>query len=65
MKFVVNGEDFMVNGMNWDYFLIGIIVIYSLWKQLDDVIRVVLDEEMFFLKNMGVNVICVYMGIQL
>lgn len=32
MKFVVNGEDFMVNGMNWDYFLIGIIVIYSLWK---------------------------------
>ena len=22
-KLVVNGEDFMINGMNWDYFPIG------------------------------------------
>ena len=64
MKLVVNGKDFMVNGMNWDYFPIGTTVTYSLWQQPDDVIRAALDEEMSLLKNMGVNVIRVYTGIQ-
>ena len=33
MKLVVNGEDFMINGMNWDYFPIGTNYSYSLWNQ--------------------------------
>ncbi len=64
MKLVVNGSDFMINGMNWDYFPIGTNFSYSLWKQPDDVIRAALDEEMSFLKNMGVNVIRQYTGVQ-
>lgn len=39
MKLVVNGKDFMVNGMNWDYFPIGTNFSYSLWNQPDDVIK--------------------------
>ena len=29
MKLVVNGEDFMINGMNWDYIPIGTNVVDS------------------------------------
>jgi hypothetical protein len=57
MKLTVNGEDFMVNGMNWDYFPIGTNFSYSLWNQSDDIIRAALDAEMSLLKNMGVNTI--------
>ena len=65
MKLVVNGEDFMINGMNWDYTPIGTSVInYSLWKQSDDVIKAALDSEMGLLKNMGVNAIRQYVGVQ-
>lgn len=63
-KLVVNGEPFIINGMNWDYFPIGTNYSYSLWNQSDDVIRAALDEEMGLLKNMGVNTIRVYTGIQ-
>lgn len=59
----VDGKDFMVNGMNWDYFPIGTNFNYSLWKQPDDIVRAALDEEMSLLKNMGVNTIRVYTGI--
>jgi len=61
---VVNGEDFMINGMNWDYFPIGTNYSYSLWNQSDDFIRAALDEEMGLLKNMGVNAIRQYTGVQ-
>ncbi|WP_334113443.1 glycoside hydrolase family 2 TIM barrel-domain containing protein [Paucihalobacter sp.] len=64
MKLIVNGEDFMVNGMNWDYFPIGTNYSYSLWNQSDDFIKAALDTEMGLLKNMGVNSIRVYTGIQ-
>lgn len=64
MKLVVNGEDFMINGMNWDYFPIGTNYSYSLWKQSDDVIKAALDAEMGLLKNMGVNAIRQYTGVQ-
>ncbi|AUP79419.1 glycoside hydrolase family 2 TIM barrel-domain containing protein [Flavivirga eckloniae] len=64
MKLVVNGKDFMINGMNWDYFPIGTNYNYSLWKQSDDVIKAALDAEMGLLKNMGVNVIRQYTGVQ-
>ena len=61
---VVNGEDFMVNGMNWDYFPIGTNYSFSLWNQTDDFIIAALDAEMGLLKNMGVNTIRSYTGIQ-
>jgi len=62
MKLKVNGKDFMVNGMNWDYFPVGTNYTYSLWSQSDQFIQEALDEEMGLLKNMGVNTIRVYTG---
>ncbi len=62
-KLQVDGQDFMVNGMNWDYFPIGTNYSYSLWNQPEEVIKGALDYEMSFLKNMGVNTIRVYTGI--
>lgn len=61
-KLLVNGKDFMVNGMNWDYFPIGTNYSYSLWTQPDTFIKEALDNEMGLLKNMGVNTIRVYTG---
>jgi hypothetical protein len=62
-KLVVNGKDFMINGMNWDYFPVGTNYTYSLWNQSDQFIQQALDDEMGLLKNMGVNSIRVYTGI--
>ncbi|MCK7529837.1 MAG: hypothetical protein MZV63_01635 [Marinilabiliales bacterium] len=64
VKLVVDGKDFMINGMNWDYFPIGTNYSYSLWNQSDAFIKAALDQEMSFLRNMGVNVIRQYTGIQ-
>ncbi len=63
MKIKVNGKDFMINGMNWDYYPVGTNYMYSLWKQPENVIQDALDDEMSLLKNMGVNTIRVYTGI--
>ena len=63
-KIKVNGNDFIINGMNWDYYPIGTNYSYSLWKQSDEVIKAALDTEMGLLKNMGVNTIRQYTGIQ-
>jgi len=63
-KLKVNGNDFVINGMNWDYYPIGTNYSYSLWKQSDEVIKAALDTEMGLLKNMGVNTIRQYTGIQ-
>ncbi|MEJ2103163.1 MAG: glycoside hydrolase family 2 TIM barrel-domain containing protein [Ignavibacteriaceae bacterium] len=63
-KLQINGKDFFVIGMNWDYFPIGENYSYSLWTQPEDVIKDALDREMTLLKNMGVNVIRQYVGIQ-
>ena len=60
MSLTVNGEKFMINGMNWDYFPIGTNYSYSLWNQSESVIKQALDDEMSLLKNMGVNTIRVY-----
>ncbi|MHC1707325.1 MAG: glycoside hydrolase family 2 TIM barrel-domain containing protein [Bacteroidales bacterium] len=63
-KLLVNGKNFMINGMNWDYLPIGTNYSYSLWQQPDDFIISALDAEMSMLKNIGVNAIRVYTGIQ-
>lgn len=60
----VDGNSMMVKGMNWDYFPIGTNYSYSLWAQPDAFIKKALDDEMSLLKNMGVNAIRVYSGIQ-
>jgi hypothetical protein len=60
LKLKVNGKDFIVNGMNWDYFPIGKNYTYILWEQPENVIKKALDSEMPLLKNMGVNTIRVY-----
>lgn len=62
LKLRVNGQDFIINGMNWDYFPIGTNFNYSLWTQPESVIKQALDDEMSLLKNMGVNTIRVYIG---
>lgn len=63
MKLTVDGKDFMINGMNWDYFPVGTNYSYSLWNQPDEIIRAALDEEMSLLKNMGVNAVRMYTGV--
>ncbi|MFL1010550.1 glycoside hydrolase family 2 TIM barrel-domain containing protein [Flavisericum labens] len=64
MKLVVNGKDFMINGMNWDYIPIGTNTVNAdFWKKSDDVIKAGLDTEMSLLKNMNVNVIRQYTGV--
>ncbi|MBP7184319.1 MAG: glycosidase [Saprospiraceae bacterium] len=62
-RLIVNGNEFFINGMNWDYYPIGTNYNYSIWKQPDQFIQSALDKEMSLLKNMGVNTIRVYAGI--
>ncbi len=59
----VNGKDFMIFGMNWDYFPIGTNYSYNLWSQPDTIIKIALDREMTLLKDMGVNTIRQYNSI--
>ncbi|NNF39493.1 MAG: glycosidase, partial [Gemmatimonadetes bacterium] len=61
----VDGEPFMVLGMNWDYFPRGTTnPAYNFWGQSDEFIRNALDREMSLLRTMGVNSIRLYQGIQ-
>ncbi|MFT4969804.1 MAG: hypothetical protein ACI9O4_001555, partial [Chitinophagales bacterium] len=62
IKIKIDNEDFIINGMNWDYFPVGTNYTYSLWNQSDNFIKAALDAEMSLLKNMGVNTIRVYTG---
>lgn len=64
MRLMVNGEDFIINGMNWDYFPVGTNFSYSLWQQPNAFIKKALEKEMTLLKELGVNTIRVYEGIQ-
>ena len=64
MKLVVDGNDFMINGMNWDYIPIGTNTVNAdFWNKSDDIIKAGLDAEMSLLKNMNVNVIRQYTGV--
>jgi hypothetical protein len=59
----VNGQPFMIRGMNWDYIPIGQNYAFNLWAQPDAIIKTALEREMSLLKQMGVNAIRVYAGI--
>ncbi|MBS1110802.1 MAG: glycosidase, partial [Anaeromyxobacteraceae bacterium] len=63
LRLQVGGRDFMVIGMNWDYYPIGTNYDYAFWKQPDDFIEAALAREMPLMRAMGVNVIRVYNGI--
>ena len=63
-RLMVDGNPFMVNGMNWDSYPIGTNYEYVLWQQPDTLIRAVLDQQMGLLQAAGVNAIRVYTGIQ-
>jgi hypothetical protein len=65
-RLIVDGQELMINGMNWDYIPIGQTVAttsYQFWNQSDDIIKAALDDEMSLLKNMGVNAIRQYVGV--
>ncbi|MEM8763187.1 MAG: hypothetical protein AAGD88_05220 [Bacteroidota bacterium] len=62
-KLIVDGKDFLIKGMNWDYFPIGTNYTYSLWEQPDSTIKEVLSSEMTMLKKIGVNTLRIYAGI--
>ncbi|GAA4968479.1 glycoside hydrolase family 2 TIM barrel-domain containing protein [Algibacter aquimarinus] len=63
-KLVVNGKDFMINGINWDYVPIGTDVTNAnFYEQSDDIIKAGLDNEMGLLQNMNVNVVRQYVGV--
>jgi hypothetical protein len=63
-KLVVNGQNFMINGMNWDYIPIGTNTVNAqFWEKSDDIIKAGLDAEMSLLRNMNVNVIRQYTGV--
>lgn len=67
MKLIVDGQELMINGMNWDYIPIGQTIAttsYQFWNQSDDIIKEALDAEMSLLKNMGVNAIRQYVGVK-
>ena len=59
----VDGRDFMIFGMNWDYIPIGENYNFSLWDQPDDVIVDALTRDMPLLQAMGVNAIRQYVGV--
>ena len=63
-KLVVDGKDFMINGMNWDYVPIGTDVTNAnFYEKSDDIIKAGLDIEMSLLQNMNVNVVRQYVGV--
>ena len=59
----VDGEDMMVQGVNWDYFPRGTTYNYNFWNEPDHVIEAALEREMSLLKAMGGNAIRTYVGI--
>lgn len=56
----VDGRDFFVEGVNWDYRPRGTTYDYLLWEKPEDVIKTAVDREMKMLQEMGVNAIRLY-----
>ena len=63
IRLQVDGDDFMVLGINWDYFPRGTTYNYNFWTESDDLIKAALDREMGLARAMGVNAIRAYVGI--
>ena len=63
MRLQVDGQDFMVNGMNWDYFPRGTNYAFIPWDEPDDVLEEALEREMTLLQEAGVNAVRQYVGV--
>ncbi len=63
LRLIVDGKNFMIFGMNWDYIPIGKNYLFDIWSQPEDVIKEALSREMPMLKGLGINVIRQYVGI--
>jgi len=61
--FIVDGQEFIINGMNWNYIPIGKNYEYSLWNQSEATIKAALNNEMPLLNDIGVNSIRQYTGV--
>jgi hypothetical protein len=61
--FIVDGQEFIINGMNWNYIPIGKNYEYSLWNQSEATIKAALKNEMTLLNDIGVNSIRQYTGV--
>ena len=60
----VNGENFIVKGVNWDFIPIGNDAVNSnFWGKSEEIIKAGLDSEMLLLKEMNVNAIRHYSDI--
>ncbi|MED5373825.1 MAG: hypothetical protein VX899_22595 [Myxococcota bacterium] len=59
-RLMVDGEPYLVRGMNWGYMPIGQNYSYSLWVQDEAFIEAVLHREMALLQAAGVNTIRQY-----
>ncbi len=60
----INGNNFMVNGINWDFIPIGNNAVdANFWGKSDQVIEAGLESEMSLLKEMNVNAIRHYSDI--
>ena len=59
----VDGDDMLVQGVNWDYFPRGTTYNYNFWNEPDHIIEAALEREMSLLKAMGGNAIRTYVGI--
>ncbi len=62
-KLQVDGDDFMVFGMNWGYIPIGENYRYTLWDQSDEFIKQAIEPEMALLRDMNVNAIRLFSDI--
>ncbi|MGB2430450.1 MAG: glycoside hydrolase family 2 TIM barrel-domain containing protein [Flavobacteriaceae bacterium] len=61
---IVNGEKFIINGMNWDMIPIGKdAVSTNFWQSSDEIIKLGLDHEMSLLRDMNINTIRHYSDI--
>lgn len=63
-RLLVDGENFMINGINWDYIPIGTNTLTAdFWNQPEDIIMTGLDSEMKLLADMNVNTVRLYTGV--
>ena len=61
---IVNGEKFIINGMNWDVIPIGKDAVSAdFWKSSDEIIKLGLHHEMSLLRDMNINTIRHYSDI--
>lgn len=54
-KIQINGKDFFIKGIEWSPTPVGENYSYSLWDQDEKVLKEIVDRDMTFFKNAGIN----------